>query len=229
MSLNSKISLIQRLRRGRDVRARFVDSNISKAIAFQIRALREQRGWSQQRLAEEIGSNQNAIYRAENPNYGKHTITTLKKIAAANDVALAVRFVPYSELIDWVSGTPRTIAGLTTEALSVPDFQSEEYSGAFEHETITKAFRTRRPERRIHSKARRSNRIKLAGALKRKPPVSEIGKEGPLMEATAGQIQLEPVYIDKTSLTSNNNSSIFPVPPRLTVGGNEYSGLSWGR
>src|SRR6266853_221527 len=66
-SLNSKSSLIQRLRRGRNARARFVDSNVSKTIAFQTRSLRDKEGWSQQRLAEEIGSNQNAIYRAENP------------------------------------------------------------------------------------------------------------------------------------------------------------------
>ena len=102
-----------------------MESNISKSLAFQTRALREREGWSQQYLAEKIGTNQNAVYRAENPNYGKQTITTLKKIAAAFDVALVVRFVPFSELVDWVSGTPRTIAGLTTAALMVPSFSIE--------------------------------------------------------------------------------------------------------
>jgi len=82
-------------------------------------------------LADKIGSNQNAIYRAENPNYGKQTITTLKKIAAAFDVALVVRFVPFSELVDWVSGTPRTIKGLSTEALNVENFAGEERRDTF--------------------------------------------------------------------------------------------------
>jgi transcriptional regulator with XRE-family HTH domain len=124
-NLNSRTGLIQRLTRGASTRAKFVDSHVSKTLAFQIRSLREKEEWSQQTLAEKIGSNQNAIYRAENPNYGKQTITTLKKIAAAFDVALIVRFVPFGELVDWVSGTPRTIKGLTTEALTVPSFEEE--------------------------------------------------------------------------------------------------------
>jgi len=103
-----------------------VDSHISKTLAFQTRALREKEGWSQQTLAEKIDSNQNAVYRAENPNYGKQTITTLKKIAAAFDVALVVRFVPFSELADWVSGTPRIDYGLRSSAMSVPNFEEEE-------------------------------------------------------------------------------------------------------
>jgi len=129
---SSKDSLIQRLKRSRQVRARFVESNISKALAFQVRSLRDKEGWSQQHLAEKIGTNQNAVYRAENPNYGKQTITTLKKIAAAFDVGLAVRFVPFSELVDWVDGTPRVVAGLTTAAIEVPCFEAEVEAGAFD-------------------------------------------------------------------------------------------------
>lgn len=134
--LNSRSSLLQRLRRSRLARSRFVESNISKALAFQIRSLREKENWSQQHLAEKIESNQNAVYRAENPNYGKQTITTLKKIAAAFDVALVVRFVPFSELLDWVSGTPRMNIGLSTEALSVLSFEAEEKSGLLEPKQI---------------------------------------------------------------------------------------------
>src|ERR1700683_1982027 len=119
-NLNSKRDLLQRLRKSKNVRTRFVESHIGKTLAFQTRAMREKEEWSQQTLAEKIGSNQNAVYRAENPNYGKQTITTLKKLAAAFDVALIVRFVPFSELIDWVSGTPRMEHGLTSLTLTVP-------------------------------------------------------------------------------------------------------------
>jgi transcriptional regulator with XRE-family HTH domain len=123
--------LIKRLKRGSATRAKFVESHVSKTLAFQIRSLREKEEWSQQSLAEKIGSNQNAVYRAENPSYGKQTLTTLKKIAAAFDVALAVRFVPFSELVDWVSETPRTIEGLTPSALAVASFSAEEKAGLF--------------------------------------------------------------------------------------------------
>ncbi|MGO9274762.1 MAG: helix-turn-helix transcriptional regulator [Terriglobia bacterium] len=104
---------------------------MSKGIAFQAQALRDKKGWSQQELADHLGSNQNAVYRLENPNYGKQTITTLRKVAASFDVALVVRFVPFSQLVDWVSGVPRVDPGLTPETLDIPDFQAELDAGMF--------------------------------------------------------------------------------------------------
>jgi len=76
--------------------------------------------------------NQNAISRLESPGYGKPTITTLKRLAAAMDVGLMVHFVPFSQMIDWVSGTPRLDRGLSTASLAVPTFSMEEETGAFE-------------------------------------------------------------------------------------------------
>jgi transcriptional regulator with XRE-family HTH domain len=110
---------------------RFVESHLSKGLAFQIRSLREREEWSQQKLADQIGSNQNSIYRAENPNYGKQTLSTLRKIAAAFDVGLVVRFVPFSELLDWTTSTPRIIKGLSTESLAPENFSAEEKAEVF--------------------------------------------------------------------------------------------------
>jgi len=76
--------------------------------------------------------NQNAISRLESPGYGKPTITTLKRLAAAMDVGLMVHFVPFSQMIDWVSGTPRLDYGLNTASLAVPTFAMEEEAGIFE-------------------------------------------------------------------------------------------------
>src|SRR6266478_2400244 len=106
MNLNSRMGLIRRLRRGRDARAQFVSSHVDKTIAFQLRAIRNEQDLSQEQLAEMVEMNQNAISRLESEWYGKATISTLKRLAAALDVALVVRFVPFSQLIDWVSGTP---------------------------------------------------------------------------------------------------------------------------
>ena len=124
-NLFSREALWSRLKRGLETRARFVESHLSKNLAFQIRALRDREDWSQTQLAEKLGMNQNAISRLENPRYGKATITTLKRIAAAFDVALVVRFVPFGQLIDWVSGTPYVDRGLSTESLAVPRFEVE--------------------------------------------------------------------------------------------------------
>jgi len=88
--------------------------------------------WSQDRLAKETGMNQNAISRLESPEYGKATITTLKRLAAEFDVGLIVRFVPFSAVVDWVSGTPRVDRGLTSDALAIAGFVTEEEAGVFD-------------------------------------------------------------------------------------------------
>jgi transcriptional regulator with XRE-family HTH domain len=124
-NLLSREVLWSRLASGPDARARFVESNLGKHLAFQIRALREREEWSQERLAEVVGMNQNAISRLENPFYGKLTLTTLKRIASAFDVGLVVRFEPFGQLIDWVSGTPHVDIGLSPEKLGVMSFSQE--------------------------------------------------------------------------------------------------------
>lgn len=129
-NLNSKKSLIRRLRRGRHVRTRFVESHLDKKLAFQIRSLRGDS--SQEEMEKRTGIKQQGISRLENPYYGKATLTTLKKIAAANDVGLLVEFVPYSELINRVSGTPYVERGYRPQTMNVPSFEEEERQGAFE-------------------------------------------------------------------------------------------------
>jgi len=165
-NLNSRDSLVRRLRRGRHAREIFVDSHISKGLSFQTRSLRDREGWSQQELAEKIGSTQNAIYRAENPNYGKQTLSTLKKIAAAFDVALVVRFIPFSELVDWVSGTKHVDFGLSAETFDLPSFETEELNGEFDRaEPI-------QPQRAISEVEERS----LLGGGETSQPVRHQGK-----------------------------------------------------
>ena len=124
-SLISRESLIARLNRGRKARSRFVESHLEKGIAFQLRALRDRKNWNQQELAEKVGMTQNAISRLESSNYGKPTITTLKRLAFAYDVALIVRFVPFSQLVDWVSGTPRLDLGMSSSSLDVAAFSRD--------------------------------------------------------------------------------------------------------
>lgn len=128
MSLISRAGTMRRLRRSKAARVKFVDSQISQNIATQIRAIRDRQGLSQEQLAELAGGmNQNAISRLESPEYGKPTLTTLKRLAAAFDVGLVVRFVPYSQMVDWASSTPYIDQGHSTEAFAVPSFTEEDH------------------------------------------------------------------------------------------------------
>jgi hypothetical protein len=83
-------------------------------------------------MEQKTGIKQQVISRLENPYYGKATLTTLKKMAAANDVGLLVEFVPYSELINRVSGTPYVERGYRPETMNVPSFEEEEKEGVLE-------------------------------------------------------------------------------------------------
>jgi hypothetical protein len=76
-------------------------------------------------MMEKLGMNQNAISRLENPYYGKATLTTLKRVAGAHDVGLLVEFVPFSRLIDRVSGTPHLDPGLSPSTMNVQSFEEE--------------------------------------------------------------------------------------------------------
>ncbi len=132
IDLDSTADLIRRLMRNQAARIRFVDSHLAKGVAFQIQSMRAKNDWSQEELGQRLGSNQNAVYRLENPDYGKQTITTLKRVAAAFDVALVVRFVPFSQLVDWVGGKPYIDPGLSEHALAVPSFEDEMKAGVFD-------------------------------------------------------------------------------------------------
>jgi transcriptional regulator with XRE-family HTH domain len=131
MNLNSRKSLIARIRRSKEARKQFTESHLNKGLAYQLRATRDKLGWSQEELAKKAHMNQNAISRLESHDYGKPTITTLKRLAAAMDVGLVVRLVPFSEMANWVSGTPYVCNGLTNDALAVPSFDDEESRQVF--------------------------------------------------------------------------------------------------
>lgn len=81
----------------------FVDSEITTLLPFQIREMRRERKLSQAKLAELTGQNQKTISDFENPNYARYSLSSLSRLAEAFDVALVVRFAPFSELVDWAS------------------------------------------------------------------------------------------------------------------------------
>jgi transcriptional regulator with XRE-family HTH domain len=80
----------------------FVSSQMSIPLAFQIQALREQRCLTQKQLAEKAGMLQPRIAAMEHPSGSEPNLRTLKRLASAFDVALIVRFAPFSELTEWV-------------------------------------------------------------------------------------------------------------------------------
>lgn len=101
-----------------ETRHLLVDAQIRQGLPLQLRAMREAREWTQAKLAEKLGTTQNAISRLENPKSRPATIPTLKRIAETFDVALIVKFAPFSDFVDSVSS-------MSEKSVSVPAYNSE--------------------------------------------------------------------------------------------------------
>jgi transcriptional regulator with XRE-family HTH domain len=85
-------------------RRAFIEAHAKDTIAFQLRQMRETRGWTQGELAVKAFDDpklQSMVSRLENPDYGKYSVTTLLNLANVFDVGLVVRFAPFSEVVDW--------------------------------------------------------------------------------------------------------------------------------
>ncbi len=117
MTLHSKENLLENLR-DKKFRDSFVSARVDGGTAFQMRYLRESEGWTQAELARRLGTSQNSVWRLESPNYGKASISTLKRIASIYDVALVVRFVRFSELVD-------DVLNQSTDSVTVDSFDKD--------------------------------------------------------------------------------------------------------
>jgi transcriptional regulator with XRE-family HTH domain len=78
-----------------------VNAQIEVDLPLEIRALRKQRGWTQPELAERAEMKQPRISAMEKTGGANFTLETLKRLAKAFDVALIVKFAPFSELLRW--------------------------------------------------------------------------------------------------------------------------------
>ena len=80
-------------------RQSYMESYASMLVPFQIRALREARGWTLEDLAERSGVSKKHLAYLEEAGAEPRTLKTLYKIAAAFDVAVSVEFVSFSTLV----------------------------------------------------------------------------------------------------------------------------------
>jgi transcriptional regulator with XRE-family HTH domain len=96
----------------------YVAAHISNTVASQILMLREAKGWTQTQLAEKSGMRQSRISALEDPNYENVEAATLRRLASAFDVALTIRFIPFSELAGWT-------ATLSPEKLTPTEFAGD--------------------------------------------------------------------------------------------------------
>ena len=102
----------------REYRHAYMAEGVKTWIARQVRALREDRNWSQGDLARESGKKQSAISRIEDPDYGQLSLQTLFDLAAAFDLPLLVQFAEWPE---WLN----RMEDVSIEALQKSSFDGE--------------------------------------------------------------------------------------------------------
>lgn len=102
----------------KEFRHEYMMDQVRSYIAFQIRALREQRRWSQTDLANASGKTQSVISRVEDPDYGKLSLQTCLDIAGAYDLPLLVQFADWD---DWLA----RMSNLSPSALRRRSFDAD--------------------------------------------------------------------------------------------------------
>jgi transcriptional regulator with XRE-family HTH domain len=121
--IDSTVKAIWRKMRNKEYRESFVLAHISNTISAQIYSMRKTHSWTQAELAARCDMKQSRISALEDPDFDNVEVATLQRLASAFDVALSVRFVPFSEIAQRAS------------SLSSPDFVVRDYSNdALEHQ-----------------------------------------------------------------------------------------------
>jgi transcriptional regulator with XRE-family HTH domain len=116
--LERRREIVAALKASKEYRDGFCEGLIRTGFPFQIRSLRLKQGLSQHALGKRAGMAQAVISRHENPGYGRLTLKSALRLAAALEVGLVMRCVPYSELVDWAVYS-------TTSDLVVPKFSDD--------------------------------------------------------------------------------------------------------
>ena len=94
--------LVEKLKeefKNKEYRTAYAEESLNTFIATQIKVLREQRGWSQEDLANISGMKQERISAIENVNYSSWSVKTLKRLAEALDLNLRVSFGSFGEFV----------------------------------------------------------------------------------------------------------------------------------
>jgi transcriptional regulator with XRE-family HTH domain len=116
--------------RDQEYRHGLIAAQIEVDLPLQLKALRKQRGWSQPEMEKRTGMKQSRFPLMERPGGAHFTLDTLQRLAEAFDVALIVKFAPFSEFLDWSKN-------FNPETFAVPSFAEE--IGCVDADAIGKA------------------------------------------------------------------------------------------
>ncbi len=118
MNLKHKREKLVKKLTNKDYRDAWVDESVKMLVPYQIQAIRNQRGWSQEILGSKAGMLRNAVSRLESIDYGNLSVNTLLRIAHGLDCGLLVKFVPFNRLV-------KEFDDVSPKALEVDSFEDD--------------------------------------------------------------------------------------------------------
>lgn len=96
--MNDLVDELRKTFQDEEARYAYADSVVNAFVSAQIKALREDRDLSQEKLAEAIGTKQSGISRLERSDYSAWKIETLRRLARAFGVRLRISFEEFGTL-----------------------------------------------------------------------------------------------------------------------------------
>lgn len=138
--INSTAKAIWGKMRDKEYRDAFISAHISNTISAQIHAMRKARNWTQSELALRCDMKQSRISALEGPDFENVEISTLQRLASAFDVALSVRFVPFSEIAKASTSMTHSdfrVADFSGDSLAAPNLSPDKKPMIIYNWTIT--------------------------------------------------------------------------------------------
>jgi transcriptional regulator with XRE-family HTH domain len=116
--MSDRQKIISRLIADRDFRADYIRAKLDVLIPSQLRALRMRENKTQPELAQMADMKQSRISAMETPGLVNFNRETLVRMAATHSVGIVIKFVPFSEMLEWENS-------YSQDAFSVPQLADD--------------------------------------------------------------------------------------------------------
>ncbi len=111
--MSERHNIVSRLVTDREYRADYIRAKLEVLIPSQLRALRLRQDKTQPELAQMADMKQSRISAMETPGKVNFNLHTLVRMAATLNVAMTVKFVPFSEMLGWENEYSQDIFNVT--------------------------------------------------------------------------------------------------------------------
>lgn len=194
--MSDRSQLISRLLRERDFRAAYIRAKLDVLIPSQLRALRLGQDKTQPEVANMADMKQSRISAMETPGRVNFNLETLVRMAATQNVGLVVKFVPFSEMLEWENSYSQDAFNPTLLANDVAFLEPSNVAAR------------KRPRKRARRSIPVAVRIMQAvGAMRYRVPSQREGAQMNLFEPSEPLLK-ERKYVDVLTMSNRSGETL---------------------